>query len=36
LDAIGLVAYPDPHASVKERLHASVDLAVVKLLKNVF
>jgi hypothetical protein len=36
LDAVGLVADPDPHASVKERLHASVDLAVVKFLQNVF
>jgi hypothetical protein len=35
LDAVGLVAYPDPHASVKERLHASVDLAVVELLEDV-
>jgi hypothetical protein len=36
LDAVGLVADPDPHASVKERLHASVDLAVVKLLRMCF
>jgi hypothetical protein len=34
LDAVGLVADPDPHASVKERLHPSVDLAVVELLQD--
>jgi hypothetical protein len=34
LDAVDLVAYPDPHAGVIERLHASVDLAVVELLQD--
>jgi hypothetical protein len=33
-DAVQLVAYPDPHASVKERLHPGIDLAVVEQLEN--
>jgi hypothetical protein len=33
-DAVHFVAYPDPHASVKERLHPSVDLAVVEGLQD--
>jgi hypothetical protein len=35
LDAVGLVAYPDSHASVVEGLQPGVDLAVVELLENV-
>jgi hypothetical protein len=33
-DAVRFVAYSDPHASVKERLHPGVDLAVVELLQD--
>jgi hypothetical protein len=35
LDAVGLVAYPDPHAGAVEGLHASVNLTVVELLEDV-
>jgi hypothetical protein len=34
LDAVALVADPDPHAGVVEGLHPGVDLAVVELLQN--
>jgi hypothetical protein len=36
LNAVGLVAYPDPHAGIAEGLHSGVYLAVVELLQDAF
>jgi hypothetical protein len=36
LNAVGLVAYPDPHAGIVEGLHSGVYLAVVELLQDAF
>jgi len=34
LDAVHLVADPDPHAGIVEGLHPGVDLAIVELLQD--
>jgi hypothetical protein len=36
LDAVNLVAYPDPHAGIVKGLHPSINLAVVELLQDAF